>query len=120
LTKKYGPLVEIASIKHVSDYLRIDQKKNYTLEGAKIAIQSAFKEANVTLDDLDFAEVHDCFTIAEILIYEAMGLAKDGEGYKVIDEGTVLPEGKLPVNLSRWVKSKGPSCWSPLGYLWQF
>ena len=107
IAKKYGPLVEIASIKHVSDYLRIDQKKNYTLEGAKIAIHDAFKEAKITLDDLDFAEVHDCFTIAEILIYEAMGLAKDGEGYKVVDEGTVLPEGKLPVNLSGGLKAKG-------------
>ena len=45
--------------------------------------------------------------IAEILIYEAMGLASDGEGYKVIDEGTVFPDGKLPVNLSGGLKAKG-------------
>jgi acetyl-CoA C-acetyltransferase len=107
IANKYNCLVEIASIKHVSDFLRIDQKKNYTLEGAKIAIQGAFKEANVTLNDLDFAEVHDCFTIAEILIYEAMGLSKNGEGYKVIDDGTVLPDGRLPINLSGGLKAKG-------------
>jgi acetyl-CoA C-acetyltransferase len=107
IAKKYGSLIEISSIKHVSDYLRVDQKKNYTLEGAKIAIQEAFKEAKISLNDLDFAEVHDCFTIAEILIYEAMGLASDGEGYKVIDEGTVLPDGKLPINLSGGLKAKG-------------
>jgi acetyl-CoA C-acetyltransferase len=107
VAKKYGPLVEIASIKHVSDYLRIDQKKNYTLEGAEIAINEALREAKVDINDISFAEVHDCFTIAEILIYEAMGLAKKGEGYKVIDNDTVHPNGKLPVNLSGGLKAKG-------------
>jgi len=48
-----------------------------------------------------------------------MGLAKDGEGYKVIDEGTVLPEGKLPVNLSGGLKQRAILL-EPLGYLWQF
>jgi len=64
-------------------------------------------QANVELDDLDFAEVHDCFTIAELLIYEAMGLTPAGEGRRALDEGIVLRDGKLPVNLSGGLKAKG-------------
>jgi len=78
-----------------------------SLPGAKIAIESVLKETNLTIDDIDFAEIHDCFTIAEIMLYEAMGLAKPGEGYLLIDEDTVFPGGKLPVNLSGGLKAKG-------------
>ncbi|SEJ84700.1 thiolase C-terminal domain-containing protein [Paraburkholderia diazotrophica] len=53
------------------------------------------------------AEVHDCFTLAEPLIYEAMGLAPRGEGHRVIDEGLVEADGVLPVNLSVGLKAKG-------------
>lgn len=59
------------------------------------------------MQDLDFAEVHDCFTIAELLIYEAMGLAAPGEGHRVLAEGTVRRDGDLPVNLSGGLKAKG-------------
>ncbi len=59
------------------------------------------------LDDLDFAEVHDCFTIAELIEYEAMGLAEPGEGGRVIREGMVAKDGRLPINPSGGLKSKG-------------
>ncbi|WP_238404133.1 thiolase C-terminal domain-containing protein [Gordonia desulfuricans] len=63
--------------------------------------------ADTTIGDLDFAEVHDCFTIAELVIYEVMGLADRGRGRQVLDDGTVHPGGSLPVNLSGGLKSKG-------------
>jgi len=61
--------------------------------------------------DLSLVETHDCFTIAELLEYEAMGLAKEGEGHRVIDEGITLKSGALPINPSGGLKAKG----HPLG-----
>jgi acetyl-CoA C-acetyltransferase len=61
----------------------------------------------VTLDDLHVAEVHDCFTIAELMIYEAMGLAAPGQGETLLREGAVMRSGRLPVNLSGGLKAKG-------------
>ena len=65
----------------------------------------------MTLDDLSFVETHDCFTVAEMLEYEAMGLARPGEGWRVIREGLTQRDGKLPVNVSGGLKAKG----HPLG-----
>lgn len=59
------------------------------------------------MDDLDFAEVHDCFTIAELIMYEAMGLVPRGQGAWAIKEGWVYKDGKLPVNVSGGLKAKG-------------
>ena len=63
--------------------------------------------AGVGLEDLDFAEVHDCFTIAELLMYEAMGLTEPGQGARAVTEGWVFKDGKLPVNVSGGLKAKG-------------
>ncbi|WP_352420486.1 thiolase domain-containing protein [Proteiniborus sp.] len=100
-------VVEIAALSHTTDYLSIFKRSNYELTAGKLAVKKAFKKAGITLDDLDFAEVHDCFTINELLSYEALGIAPDGEGYRALDEGIVYPEGKLPVNLSGGLKAKG-------------
>ena len=59
------------------------------------------------MNDLDFAEVHDCFTIAELIMYEAMGLVPRGQGARAIKEGWVYKDGKLPVNVSGGLKAKG-------------
>ena len=59
------------------------------------------------MHDLSLAEVHDCFTIAELLSYEAMGLAREGQGHRVLDDGTVYRGGRLPVNASGGLKAKG-------------
>jgi acetyl-CoA C-acetyltransferase len=67
----------------------------------------ALEQAGVALADIDFAEVHDCFTIAELLTYEAMGLAPKGEGARAIEDGSVYRDGRLPVNLSGGLKAKG-------------
>lgn len=99
--------VEIAALVQTSDYLKISKRANYEFTAGKKAISEAYKKAEITVDDLDFAEVHDCFTIAELLAYEALGIAEAGKGRKVIEEGIVENDGKLPVNASGGLKAKG-------------
>ena len=72
-----------------------------------MAFHRAYEEAGVSLQDVSFAEVHDCFTIAELLIYEAMGLTPKGQGARAISEGMVYADGSLPVNVSGGLKAKG-------------
>ncbi|HHC28985.1 MAG TPA: thiolase domain-containing protein, partial [Rhodobacterales bacterium] len=69
--------------------------------------EAAFAEAGIGVDDLDLAEVHDCFTIAELLICEAMGLAEKGKGARLLEEGATARTGRLPVNVSGGLKAKG-------------
>jgi acetyl-CoA C-acetyltransferase len=76
-------------------------------EGCTLAWQRALAEAGIALSDLSFTEVHDCFTIAELIEYEAMGLAPEGQGSRVIAEGIVNKDGVLPINPSGGLKSKG-------------
>ncbi len=99
--------VVLRSLAHVSDLLPIAQRDFIGFEGPRKAIGDALRQAGIQLEDLDFAEVHDCFTIAELLLYEAMGLAPAGQGHRVLDDGTVLRGGALPVNLSGGLKAKG-------------
>lgn len=99
--------VEIASLIQTSDYLEMDKRAKYEFTAGKKAIKEAYKQAEISVDDLDFAEVHDCFTIAELLAYEALGLAEDGKGGEILDKGIVDVDGKLPVNASGGLKAKG-------------
>ncbi|MFC6301370.1 thiolase domain-containing protein [Pseudomonas sp. CCM 7893] len=99
--------VQIRTMNQVNDFLPIAQRDILAFDGPQRAIHSALRGANVTLADLSFAEVHDCFTIAELLIYEAMGLAPKGEGHRALDSGVVRAGGRLPVNLSGGLKAKG-------------
>jgi len=92
---------------HVNDFLPMSRRDILKFEGPALAFARAFEQAGVGLGDIDFAEVHDCFTIAELLIYEAMGLAPAGKGAQVIEDGTVFKDGALPVNLSGGLKAKG-------------
>lgn len=62
---------------------------------------------DVSLSDLSFVEVHDCFTIAELNLYEVLGITAVGEGASAIESGLVLPSGELPVNVWGGLKSKG-------------
>ena len=96
---------------HVQDFLPMSKRNVIDFEGPAQAWQKAFEEANISLQDLGFAEVHDCFTSAELLTYEAMGLTGRGKGEIAIKEGWTAPEGKLPINRSGGLKSKG----HPLG-----
>ena len=93
--------------RHVNDILPLSKREKTEFEGARQAWSYALQDAKINLDDLSFVETHDCFTIAELIEYEAMGLTKLGEGYKAIEEGWVQKDGKLPINPSGGLKSKG-------------
>lgn len=99
--------VGFRSAVQVNDFLPLSRRDAVRFEGPARAFAQAYAAAGITVADLDFAEVHDCFTIAELLSYEAMGLVPAGQGARAIDEGWVLPGGRLPVNLSGGLKAKG-------------
>ncbi|MFT4980114.1 MAG: acetyl-CoA acyltransferase, partial [Myxococcota bacterium] len=89
--------VEIIGRGHAADSLFVDRDPLELLT-TKHAAATAFAEAGVSIGDVDIAEVHDCFTMAEILMYEAIGLADKGQGYRLAREGSTRIDGKLPVN----------------------
>lgn len=90
-----------------NDILALSRRDPLAFEGARRAWAGALEQAEATLDDLSFVETHDCFTIAELIEYEAMGLAKPGEGYRVVRDGLTAKSGRLPVNPSGGLKAKG-------------
>ena len=92
---------------HVNDYLPISRRDIIAFEGAQEAWKRALSAADLKLEDLSFVESHDCFTIAELIEYEAMGLTKPGEGARAILEGWTQKDGRLPVNPSGGLKAKG-------------
>ncbi|MFZ3351736.1 MAG: acetyl-CoA acetyltransferase [Xanthobacteraceae bacterium] len=92
---------------HVQDFLPMSRRDVLKFEGCALGWQRALKQAGVGLNDLSFAEVHDCFTIAELLVYEAMGLAPEGQGARVIAEGISAKDSALPINPSGGLKAKG-------------
>jgi len=92
---------------HVQDFLPMSKRDILLFEGCGEAWRRALGNAGATLGDLSFVETHDCFTIAELIEYEAMGLAKPGEGARVALEGQTALGGRLPVNPSGGLKSKG-------------
>ena len=92
---------------HVQDYLPMSKRDILKFEGGALAWKKALAEAGVVLDDLSFVETHDCFTIAELIEYEAMGLTPEGQGARAIKEGWTQKGGKLPVNVSGGLKAKG-------------
>ncbi|WP_418592697.1 acetyl-CoA acetyltransferase [Ponticoccus sp. (in: a-proteobacteria)] len=90
-----------------NDVLALSRRDPCEFAGPRRAWAQALETAGVTLDDLNMVETHDCFTIAELLEYEAMGLAERGQGGRVIREGITTRDGKLPVNPSGGLKSRG-------------
>jgi acetyl-CoA C-acetyltransferase len=92
---------------HAQDFLPMSKRDILQFEGCSVAWQRALKDAGLKIDDLSFVETHDCFTIAELIEYEAMGLAKPGEGAAIALEGQTQMGGRLPVNPSGGLKSKG-------------
>ncbi|QHD02412.1 acetyl-CoA acetyltransferase [Pseudomonas sp. S04] len=91
----------------VNDYMPLSKRDPTYFEGAARAWQQALQRAELSLADLSLVETHDCFTIAELLEYEAMGLAERGQGARVIAEGISRKDGRLPINPSGGLKSKG-------------
>ena len=100
--------VWVAGIGYASGTANMSKRKDYVgLEASVLASQMAYKIAKVTPNQIDVAEVHDCFTIAEILAYEDIGLCNKGEGAKLIREGQTEIGGKIPVNVDGGLKAKG-------------
>ncbi|HEY1506961.1 MAG TPA: acetyl-CoA acetyltransferase, partial [Stellaceae bacterium] len=99
--------VVFRAAEQVNDFLPMSKRDITSYEGPAEAWKRALQGAGVTLADISCAEVHDCFTIAELMIYEAMGLEPKGQGARAIVSGKVAKDGPLPVNASGGLKSKG-------------
>jgi acetyl-CoA acetyltransferase len=100
--------VHIIGSGQASDTIGLYQRDELTsLKYAKLASREAYKMADVKPKDVDVAEVHDCFTIAELLAYEDLGFCDSGAGKKLIEECETEIGGTLPVNPSGGSKSKG-------------
>jgi acetyl-CoA C-acetyltransferase len=102
-----GKSVRFRAAVQVNEYLPIAARDIIRFDGARTAWQRAYEQAGVGLGDLSFVETHDCFTIAELIEYEAMGLAAEGKGGRAALEGWTAAGGKLPVNRSGGLKAKG-------------
>jgi acetyl-CoA C-acetyltransferase len=99
--------VHLRGLGHAQDFLPMSKRDILAFEGCSVAWDRALSQAGVTIGDLSFAETHDCFTIAELIEYEAMGLTKPGDGARAIKEGWTEMGGKLPINPSGGLKAKG-------------
>ncbi len=99
--------VAIKAITQVNDYLPMSRRDMTELAGCRHAWQQTLSKSGLSIWDLDLIELHDCFTIAELMQYEAMGLTEPGQGAKALQEGWVYRDGKLPINVSGGLKSKG-------------
>jgi acetyl-CoA C-acetyltransferase len=100
--------VKILGIAQTSDYVALDAKEDITtFRAVRTAGEKAYKMAGVTARDIQFAELHDCFTIAEIIAMEDLGFVQKGEGGPYALAGKTCLNGELPVNASGGLKSKG-------------
>ena len=99
--------VRLAGFGQANDFFPAERRDPTAFAATRVSWQRALAMAGVGLEDLDFAEVHDCFTIAELLMYEAMGLTEPGQGARAVTEGWVFKDGKLPINVSGGLKAKG-------------
>jgi acetyl-CoA C-acetyltransferase len=100
--------VRVLGIAQTSDHVALDQKEDITtFPAVRKAAEKAYKMAGVGPKDVEFAEVHDCFTIAEIVAIEDLGFVKKGDGGPYTVEGRTCPSGERPVNTSGGLKAKG-------------
>jgi acetyl-CoA C-acetyltransferase len=99
--------VAFRAAQHVQDFLPMSRRDILKFEGCAQAWKQALAQAGTSLNDLSLVETHDCFTIAELIEYEAMGLAPEGRGADAVKDGTVAKDGRLPINPSGGLKSKG-------------
>ncbi len=104
---KLGRAVAFRAAEHVQDFLPMSKRDILKFDGCALGWKRALESAGLALDDLSFVETHDCFTVAELIEYEAMGLTPEGQGARAIKEGWTQKDGKLPVNPSGGLKAKG-------------
>ena len=109
LARKFTDMsVDIIGSGQASDTIGLHERKSFTsLEAAKVAAKKAYEMAGVGPEDIDVAEVHDCFTIAELIAYEDLGFCKPGEGGQLAERGETKLGGRIPVNTSGGLKAKG-------------
>ena len=99
--------VAFRAAQHAQDFLPMSKRDILEFEGCGVAWKRALAQARIGLDDLSFVETHDCFTIAELIEYEAMGLVPQGQGARAALDGVTQIDGRLPVNPSGGLKAKG-------------
>ena len=99
--------VAFRAAQQVNDFLPLSGRDITAFEGPRVAWAQALAAARIDLGDLSLVETHDCFTIAELIEYEAMGLVPEGQGARAIKDGLTEKNGRLPVNPSGGLKSKG-------------
>lgn len=103
-----GKPVKIIGSGQASDTLSLHGRRDIaTLDATVHAGKMAYKQAHLKPSDINLAEVHDCFTIAEICAIEDLGFVKKGEGGKAVENKITTIDGSLPVNTSGGLKSKG-------------
>ncbi|MBN1225082.1 MAG: thiolase domain-containing protein, partial [Candidatus Aminicenantes bacterium] len=109
MAKKMGkPIVKIIGVGHATDTIELSQRKDLTwLEAVFQAAKKAYAMADKKVGDMDVIEVHDCFTIAEICVMEALGLVEKGKGGQAVEQGLSALDGKFPINTSGGLKAKG-------------
>nr|MBN2276284.1 thiolase domain-containing protein [candidate division Zixibacteria bacterium] len=109
IAKKLGkPIIKIIGSGHATDAIALHSRDDLTtLKATTVAAEKAFKMAGKTIKDIDFAEVHDCFTIAELMVMESLGLYTPGKAGQAVLNGETALDGKFPINTSGGLKSKG-------------
>ncbi|MEA3296550.1 MAG: thiolase domain-containing protein [candidate division Zixibacteria bacterium] len=109
VAKKLGkPYIKVIGSGLASDTIALAQRDDITtIKSASIAFEKALKMSGKKLSDIQFAEVHDCFTIAEIMVMESIGLYKPGKAGPAVLAGETALDGKFPINSSGGLKSKG-------------
>jgi acetyl-CoA C-acetyltransferase len=107
IVSRGGRAVRFRATAQATDLMPIASRDIIRFEGARAAWGRALGEAGLALSDLDLVETHDCFTVAELIEYEAMGLTPEGQGARAALEGWTAKDGRLPVNPSGGLKSKG-------------
>jgi len=100
--------IRVAGVGAASERVGLFERDSYTaISSSETAAQQAYRQAGIGPEELDFAEVHDCFAIAELLAYEDLGFCGRGKASDLLDNGVTDPDGDLPVNTSGGLKSKG-------------
>jgi acetyl-CoA C-acetyltransferase len=102
------PIIKVIGSGLATDTIALAQRESLTwLKSTEIAGQRALQMAGKKITDIDLVEVHDCFSIAEIIVTESLGFFKPGKGAAAAADGTTALDGKIPVNTSGGLKSKG-------------
>jgi acetyl-CoA acetyltransferase len=99
--------VSVAGIGHGTDRLALADRRGEGLRATQLAAKRAYEDAGISASDVDFAELHDAFSILEIIDSEDVGFFPRGEGWKALEEGRTAMDGDLPVNVSGGLKARG-------------